>query len=223
MMISLLALLCIVVTVAALFDCSDPSSRGCSGHGECDRHHGAAMPFCICSPGYRGISCFLPPQLLPRAWGVPGMVRTLVPQHYRLDEWHVGDALELDWLVEQSEEDSDLPTLLLAVNRVPNETDTGADVSRSTPLTERMAFIKLTEPKRRDSDRLFITVVGNSEREARFDIILDRGGERQVLPISYPDSFVRNTIGFVSLVVVAFVVFSLRKRRADGADSKRTF
>jgi hypothetical protein len=112
-----------VINVNALYDCSHATSRQCSGHGECDKHHGAAVPFCMCTPGYRGVSCAVPPQLLPRAWSVPGMVRRSVPQHYRLDEWRSGDTLELDWILTESEADSELPILLLHVNRVPDESD----------------------------------------------------------------------------------------------------
>lgn len=155
------------------------------------------------------------------------MVRRSVPQHYRLDQWHSGDTLELDWILTESETDSELPTLLLHVNRVPDESDAdNADLwGRSSVLSEETAFIKFTESKRRDGDQLFITVIGHSDKEARYELVLDRGGEREVVPVTtveYVSSLVRIAF-FVGCVAALFGLYSIRRRFAAAGQHKRSF
>lgn len=168
----LVGLSLIAVVFAAHYDCAtDP--RECSGHGECDRHHGSAIAFCICAPGFRGISCAVPPPRLPRAWSVPGRVDA-APLHYRVEGWHMGDEIELNRLLPAG---GVTPRFVAAVGRVPNATDFQF---ASWATSESQSLLKLTEQNARN-EPLFLTVLGFDDllQHAVFEIVFDKGGEKE--------------------------------------------
>lgn len=161
----------VVAAVAAHYDCAvDP--RQCSGHGECGHHHGSAIPFCICTPGFRGVSCSVPPPRLPRAWSVPGRVDA-ADVHYRVEGWHMGDELELNRLLPAA---GTTPRFVAAIGRVP----TASDYQFAAWSTaESQSLLKLTVQNPRN-EVLFVTVLGfNDSSHAVFEIFFDKGGERE--------------------------------------------
>jgi hypothetical protein len=177
---------------------------GCSGRGECGFHHGSAIAFCLCDPGFRGVSCAVQPPKLLRAWLAPGSVSKNSPAFFRVERFHAGDEIEL------TSTDGAAPWFVASVNQVPNAT---RFQHKSTALSERTAFLKLplgiaSGPP---SDVLFVTVLADSSSRSLFEIVLDRGGEREEVPAPAVPESLSPIAALVVFSIIAFIAMQLRK------------
>jgi hypothetical protein len=194
---------CVCAARAALYDCL---VSGCSGRGECGFHHGSALAFCLCEAGFRGVSCAVQPPKLLRAWLAPGSVSKNSPAFFRVERFHAGDEIELT----RVSADSATPWFVASVNEVPNATHFQ---HKSTALSEQTAFLKLplgiaSGPP---SDVLFVTVLADSSSRALFEIVLDRGGEREEVPTPAVPESLSPIAALVVFAIIAFIAMQVRK------------
>ena len=178
-----LVLVCSAPVHAARYDCST-AARGCSGHGECGVHRDVGpLAVCTCEPGFAGASCGVPPPRVPRAWRVPGQVTTARPAYYRVEQWRVGDTLELEWLLnEQIDAPSELvhPILVARHGRVPTRERFDA---AATPVATGQSQLVVPDaaPGAGGDGTLYLAVFLDDEGASRFSLTLDRFGEKEVL------------------------------------------